>query len=186
MEYYTGVGSRETPDEIIPIMQTLAQMLRNKGMVCRTGGADGADHAFLRGALSTGKNLSLEIFLPWASFNGWDDVSSPTRPSRTRFSSLYVQDKPQPEAFSLAAKYHPRWKYLSNGARCLHARNGHQVLGRDVTKPELSSYVLCWTKNGKGGGGTGQAIRVAKGHGVPVYDLGDELTLSTIYDTLGL
>ena len=35
----------------------------------------------------------------------------------------------------------------------------------------LSKFVICWTKNGKGTGGTGQAIRIAKGFGIPVFDL---------------
>jgi hypothetical protein len=32
--------------------------------------------------------------------------------------------------------------------------------------------VICWTSRGLGGGGTGQAIRIAKAHKIPVFDLG--------------
>jgi hypothetical protein len=40
---YTGVGSRETPPDILDLMTRLAQRLAAIGWVCRTGGALGAD-----------------------------------------------------------------------------------------------------------------------------------------------
>jgi hypothetical protein len=32
--------------------------------------------------------------------------------------------------------------------------------------------VICYTPNGQGGGGTGQAIRIARDHGIEIHDLG--------------
>lgn len=160
--FYTGVGSRSTPPDVLAYMEHVGEALAKLGWTLRSGGADGADSAFERGAFRGMDPVLLEpwpeIFLPWEGFNG--------RPVGPDFLN------PQPEAFEIAADYHPAWLRLSRGAKALHARNVHQILGPDVTKPRLSTFVLCWTPGGKGGGGTGQAIRVAKGYGVPVVDLG--------------
>jgi len=75
-----------------------------------------------------------------------------------------------PEAFALAEIYHPAWHRCDQWARRLHARNCYQVLGRDLRTP--ARFVLCWTQGGTGRGGTGQAIRIARAHGVPVFDMG--------------
>lgn len=34
----------------------------------------------------------------------------------------------------------------------------------------LSDFVICYTKGGKGSGGTGQALRIAKVYNVPIFD----------------
>jgi hypothetical protein len=44
------------------------------------------------------------------------------------------------------------------------------VLGLDLETP--SKFIICWTKNGKGQGGTGQALRIAKEYGIPIFDAG--------------
>jgi hypothetical protein len=65
---------------------------------------------------------------------------------------------------------HPAWPRLSQGAQRLHARNCHQVLGLDLRTP--SAFVVCWTPNGSGSGGTGTAIKLACSRNIPVFDLG--------------
>lgn len=165
-KYYTGIGSRSTPRDILDFMTELAVGLYRKGYTLRSGGAPGADQAFERGVANEYENEDgwpcHEIYLPWASFER--DSRSWLEPART---------KPQEEAYSIAAKYHPRWKFLTPGAMALHARNVHQVLGYDVTNPEPSEFIICWTEGARGGGGTGQAIRIAKDLNIPIYDLAD-------------
>lgn len=56
MFYYTGVGSRKTPIEILNLMTRIAQKMASLGIVLRSGGAIGADLAFERGA-GTLKNI---------------------------------------------------------------------------------------------------------------------------------
>ena len=85
-----------------------------------------------------------------------------------------------PLAFEIAENFHPNWGRLSQGAQKLQARNSHQVLGQNLETP--SSFIVCWTEGGKGSGGTGQAIRIAKHHGIKVIDFGvfktpEEITL---------
>ena len=75
-----------------------------------------------------------------------------------------------PKAFELAKKYHPNWDKLTEWGQKLQARNSHQILGNDLNTK--STFVICWTRNGKGGGGTGQAIRIANDYSIPVFDCG--------------
>ena len=49
-----------------------------------------------------------------------------------------------------------------------HARNTHEVLGKDCNTP--SKFVLCWTE---GIAGTQQVVRVAEGYGIPVCNADD-------------
>lgn len=48
--YYTGVGSRKVPQDIANLMTRIAIKLDLMGMTLRSGGADGSDKAFERGA----------------------------------------------------------------------------------------------------------------------------------------
>jgi len=148
---YAGIGSRETPERVLATMKAIGSHLAKTGWTLRSGGAFGADSAFEAGATESGGKA--EIWLPWAGFNG----------SRSQLS-------PSPEAFELASQHHPAWERLGRGPRALHARNGHQILGSDLSTPV--DFVVCWTKGGKGGGGTGQAIRLARSKGIQVFDLG--------------
>lgn len=114
----------------------------------RSGHADGADMAFENGSLENN-----EIWIPWLGFNG-----------------SASQLLPSPEAFDLAATIHPAWKGLGRGAKALHARNCHQVLGVDLNTP--SDFLLAWTLGGEVKGGTATAIRLAERHDIPILNLG--------------
>lgn len=147
---YTGIGSRSTPVEVMNLMTELAQFLTSKGYILRSGGANGADKAFEAGVSDVDLK---EIYLPWKGFNDHPSL-------------LYnISD----EAYTLAQKYHPAWDKLSTAAKKLIARDGYQVLGRNLKSP--SEFVACWTKMGKITGGTGQALRIAKDKEIPIYNL---------------
>lgn len=159
MKYYAGIGSRKTPPEILTVMREYAAILAKRGYTLRSGGASGADTAFELGAGPK------DIYLPWRGFNG-------------HRHGIVVGDDERLRGIS--ARYHPAWAKLSDplsetfsDAVCrLHTRNAAQILGH--TEPVvLSDFVLCWTPRARAGGGTGQAIRIAKAYGVPVYDLAD-------------
>lgn len=158
--YYAGIGSRETPEEIIKIMIQIAESLGKKGVILRSGAAEGADTAFEVGCDNV--NGRKEIYLPWRGFGNSN-------------STLIVKDS---KAFELVEKYHPGYLRLSQGALKLQARNSHQVLGLDLNTP--SDFIVCYTPKGKGSGGTGQALRIAKDYSIPVFDCGlyeDDLEL---------
>lgn len=154
MNLYAGIGSRETPPDILEEFENIAEFLARNDFVLRSGHAPGADQAFERGCDRVkGKK---EIFLPWYKFEGSD-------------SKLCNVSQ---EAFDLASKFHPRWSIIeSNGAKKLLARDGYQVVGEDLKT--YSDFIVCYTKNGSGYGGTGQALRIAKSFNIPIFDFGD-------------
>lgn len=154
---YAGIGSRETPLEVQAVMTGLATLLEQWGLVLRSGGAAGADSAFARG---TAQPASREIFVPWERF------------AEPLYHGEEVVATAQPTygaAEALAAEHHPNWQACRAGARKLHSRNMMQILGRGLQSP--SGAVICWTRDGKATGGTGQAMRLALARGVPVFNL---------------
>ena len=152
---YAGIGSRQTPQNVMEAMIDIAEQLGALGWTLRSGHAGGADMAFELGALRTCSPM--EIFLPWAGFNG-----------APRTKEYKVPDF-NAKLMDIAAAHHPRWNILSDGAKKLHARNVCQILGDNFEEPV--NMVICWTKDGLKGGGTGQAVRIANSYGIPVFDL---------------
>lgn len=54
---YAGIGSRQTPDDILELMHRIGSTLAINGFTLRSGGAVGADTAFEQGAVSIGNLL---------------------------------------------------------------------------------------------------------------------------------
>ncbi len=129
-------------------MSTIARRLDKLGYRLRSGGADGADTAFEKGAINK------EIFLPWDGFNG-----------RKADGSSYIVPEYNDE---LTEKFHPNPRKLGQAAKLFMSRNANQVLGRELNDP--ADFILCWTSDGKDSGGTGQAIRIARSLKIPVFN----------------
>lgn len=144
---YTGIGSRKTPTELEQTILSIAANLDRIGYTLRSGGADGADSFFEK------HTSRKEIYLPWKNFNSNDSL-------------LYnISNK----SMVMAEKYHPSWDKLSDASRKLMARNCYQVLGENLDKP--SQFIVCYTKDGKASGGTGQALRIAEDFNIPIFNL---------------
>lgn len=157
-KFYAGIGSRKTPPVVLEKMTRIAERLEALGYTLRSGGAEGADTAFAAGAKDK------ILYLPWPNFNGMRGTPCGDDPRLRK----------------IAEQYHPCWNGLTRGGQALMARNVAQVLGANEGDA-FSDFVVCWTKGGKGGGGTGQAIRIARDHQIPVFDLAlpyDEKALS--------
>lgn len=149
--YYSGIGSRETPDDVAPVMTWVASDLESRGYVLRSGGAPGADTYFEDGVKS---DSNKEIYLPFKNF-------------RNHPSPLHdVCD----DALQLASEIHPAWDNCRRVARLLHARNCYQVLGKDLNTP--AKFVICWTQGGIAKGGTRTAIKLAERFSIPVLNFG--------------
>jgi len=151
---YTGIGSRKTPLDILYQMTDIADHLSKCGWILRSGGATGADTAFEEGSSKK------QIFLP---------------------------TDPIPDvAFEIAAKYHPTWGGLKPYVKKLHARNAQQILGENLDCE--TKFVVCYTPDGAEKtttvktGGTGQAIRIANGYNIPVYNLFNEGRFEQVKD----
>jgi hypothetical protein len=166
--YYAGIGSRETPDDILALMRKIAYKLAKLGMVLRSGGADGADTAFQEGCIEA--DGKMEIYIPWNGFNNYSNGH--------KGAILVTDPKVILGAEDKVRRYHPAPKSLTIGGRKLMMRNAYQVLGGNLNKP--SAFVLCWTKDRADGltiptsqatGGTGQAIRIANEYGIFIRNL---------------
>ena len=151
IKIYTGIGSRETPDDVGELMTNIAQELEEDGFILRSGGASGADSFFERG-ITNPRNK--EIYLPEKDFN-------------KNISKLFGVSN---EALELASTIHPAWSKCRPYARLLHARNCYQVLGKDLRTP--TDFVLCWTEGGAIKGGTATAIKLAQKYSIPVLNFG--------------
>lgn len=159
---YAGIGSRSTPAHVLDLMTRIAAALGRDGYRLRSGGAEGADTAFAHGAPEA------DIFLPWPTFGQ----------HAPQFEGHHYLDRPTREAWELAANFHPNWLRLGQASRNLMARNSHQVLGPKLNDPVR--FIICWTPGAHGGGGTGQAIRIARSRGIPVFDLADAAVMDRL------
>lgn len=158
--YYAGIGSRLTPQSVQGIMVRIGHYLADQGWVLRSGGAEGADTAFERGCDEVHGHK--EIFLPWKGYNNNKSI--------LYYKGKEVFDEIKKQSFELAAQYHPAWDQCSYGAKCLLARDGMQILGKDLKTPVV--IVIFWSPN-PNHGGTSQALRIAKDHKIVIFNLGD-------------
>lgn len=159
--YYAGIGSRDTPREILAFMTVIARYLEGKGMHLRSGGAEGADEAFAAGT---------DVATIWRPAG----VYRPTVQGNPAHVYRYV-DYEDTEAWLSVEFYHPAPGALQDYAYALMARNFRQIVGEPGRAD--SRFVVCWTPNGsldgseRDSGGTGQALRIAVDRAVPVYNL---------------
>lgn len=144
--FYSGVGSRKTPQKVCDKMRLAASYLEKLGFILRSGGAIGADRAFESGVVNP------------------------------RMKQIFLHDDVCQDAIYIAKQIHPNWNACSDVAKRLHARNVYQVLGRNLDSPvefvlcwtpdgsdgSFSSIVT---------GGTRTAIVLAYQRDVPVYNL---------------
>ena len=163
-KFYAGIGSRQTPTEMLTRMTRLARDLGNIGWTLRSGGADGADSAFAQGAIES--TTMPHIYLPWSDYN-------PGNPGVE-----YSQPMDMQECRKIAHLHHPAWDRLSIGAVKLHARNSAIMLGPNpASNPVPVSMVICWTPDSQVTGGTGQALRIAIDAGIPIINMASKSSL---------
>ena len=170
---YTGVGSRKTSPNNLSIMRDIAQSLASRGYRLRTGDAAGADTAFTAGALSKLKPEQLKQLLHVYVAH---DSSRSLQPYERRPAADMIDT-----LINVARKYHPNPSALSDRAWSrgsplgLQARNALQIGGDRLN--DLSDFaVMAFTPPAERRfagdlGGTGQAFRIAKAKGIPVFDL---------------
>ena len=162
MLYYAGIGARETPESILNSFHQLGEALGKMGYVLRSGRAPGADTYFEKGAIKA--QAVTEIYVPW---KGFPQDSELARLPAIEFESL---DKDwQTCAFASVYRWHPAPLRLSNSVKKLLARDYCQLFGKN-NQDKISSFVVCYTKDGQASGGTGQAIRIAQDARIPVFN----------------
>lgn len=178
------VGSRAVTGGLSYELIKLSVVLALSGYRQLSGAANGTDTSSEFGAklaydlLTKKLNLThkgysevMKIFLPWNGFSG-------------RFISEkdgYIGENKQLNQFAMqiAQNHYEAWDYSSDSVKSLMTRNVHQVLNDDLSS--YVKFVIAYTSDGvKDGsltttktGGTGQAIRIAKTYGIPVFNLGN-------------
>jgi len=163
--FYAGIGSHNTPQAILDLMERLGYLLARENYILRSGGSPGADTAFEAGAKKA--EAEFEIYLPWKNF-------------QEREGKNYIDVRKLdnfPEAKKIAQANHPEFKNLTDNAKLLIIRDTYQVLGKDLDTP--SKFVICWTFDGcitdrdrsEKTGGTGQAISIASKREIPIFNL---------------
>ena len=102
--YYTGIGSRETPEEILGWMQDIGWLLGKRGYTLRSGGADGADSAFEKGCDQA--NGEKDIYIPWKNFNkrGWTKDAGIV-PDLEAAKDIVMRTHPAPHRLSQGAMH---------------------------------------------------------------------------------
>lgn len=186
MKFYTGIGSRNTPANILELMEDIAFKLAEKGWTLRSGGAKGADSAFEKGVIKYCNSVLDEypnsshsnIYIPWDSFRDSDENNQDT--------TLCIKRKfIIKRAEEIASEIHPNWKACSRGAKALHSRNVFQVLGHwDIDYP--SKFVICWAPivGTTVSGGTRTAVELAKSRGIEVFNMADKKQLDRVVKLL--
>lgn len=150
LRFYAGIGSRQTPDHILDKFEDIGQKLSEScQFVLRSGGAIGADDAFITGAFHNNEH-TVEVYLPWEGYNGYYDGMSKVIPQW---------------AFEMAEQNHDYWDRCGPGARKMHARNCQIVFGEHGDSPV--DFIVCYTD-----GGTGMALRLAIKNGIKIYNFG--------------
>lgn len=179
MKYFTGVGSRDTPQSVRLVMAGIGCDFAKAGWTLRSGAADGADSAWEAGWTLAGLG-NTEIYLPWPKFNGHSS------PLHLNHGDMHGK------AAAIARTVHPRWSGLGPQVQKLHVRNVHQVLGPNLESP--SQLVACWTEDGcetkadrtADTGGTGTAIELADNLGIPVFNIRRKASLKKLLDVLAI
>lgn len=181
MAAYSGIGSRDTPAEVVGVMEDAAYRLARIGFTLRSGKAAGADAAFQRGVQKyvTDTRLNFtqhfaEIYIPWRGFKGGEGLIDDWD------MALDAIDKQFPENAEMrwdwVKEVHGGWERLSQGARKLHERNIHQLFGHNLGNAYLnqSKFVLYYaleTKKGDPKGGTATGVNLAKKQGIRTLNL---------------
>lgn len=142
---YAGIGSRETPPEILEEMTNISKILASKGYKLQTGNTfynkeEGADKAFSQGT----KNKEL-------------------------FGPEFANDR----TITIAKELHPAPDRLKEGGLKLMARSTNQVFGKNLDTPV--DFVLFYAKENEGSirpeGGTGQAVEMARLKRIPTINM---------------
>ncbi|TAL31333.1 MAG: hypothetical protein EPN93_17880 [Spirochaetes bacterium] len=150
---YTGIGAKDTPPAMLAIIEKIGTHMAKAGYILRSGGALGASASFELACDRAGGKK--EIYLPWQGFN------------KNRSMFYNVPDR----AHMFVKEFNPQWSTQSDASRKVQARYAQAFLGQDLGR--ASVCVICYTKEGKLKGGTGQALQVALKHGIPVFNLGE-------------
>lgn len=166
-KYFTGIGSRETPDYALLTLKRLTQFLVSKKYRLRSGHAEGADRVCEAGAQGYA-----DIYLPWSDFG-----IKPYKKDKgmvVRGKSIIPNMKKFPKHLKviklICKKMGKYFDSLPSGMQKLLFRNVFQVLGHNPKRAIKSKIVICYHENS---GGTLYAVKIARKYKIPVLNVRD-------------
>lgn len=152
------IGSRDLTPEQLELCREIGRGVVSKGFELHSGNAVGADQAYARGGNEVNPEM-VHLHLPWRGFNR-KAIEAGNHAHVYPFDGMrfYVD---------IAAECHPKWDYLRDYVKKLHARNV------SILMPQRQAVGVCvaWPSQRLGGGGTGQGMRIAKAKGIRLIDL---------------
>ena len=164
------IGSRDLSNEQTEVCEKLGRWVVQCGHILDTGNAPGADQAFARGANQIRPDL-VHLHLPWPMFEG------PAIQAENVVHNLNDMPEHQLKIYEYVARqHHPTWERLSQGVRKLMIRNS-SILIPTVVPAEaghegvLVDMCLALPSDKRGGGGTGQGMRIVQDTTVKLVDL---------------
>lgn len=168
--FFAGVGSRETPPEILSLMYHVGFFMGHLGWGLSSGGAAGADDAFQRGMTDCPACQPVRQLRIYLINRHWE-LYRPD-PSRGLYNSLEFTDT-WDQAIEIATAARGSFERLGPAGRDLHTRNVFQVLHHTLKRPV--QQLICWAKpvgrHGRVNGGTNTAVTIALQHDIPVMNL---------------
>ena len=169
---YAGIGSRETPQEILDLMTKAAEYLDGLGYTLRSGAADGADTAFEKGAtkkeIFKGFDAAGETEVKIAHEIHPDLKGAMEASKNKKIKAKLAEGATKEEAEKSGER--SAWAVQN-----LMARNTNQVFGKNLNS--TSDFVLFYAKETdnplRPKGGTGQAVEMARRKGIPTINMAD-------------
>ena len=151
-------GSRQTPPNVLSLMEELGAFIAQNGGLVASGHAQGADQAFERGASSVDPTRVL-VCLPWRGY----ERNVPISPGAGVSVLTELPKTHRENLLAMAKQHHGAWHRLSRGGKLLQGCN--MLIG------ELAQFGLCYLNHDRPGkGGSGQCWRYLRSCGVPVVD----------------
>lgn len=158
-KYYAGVGSRETPDDVLLLMIRLGRTLADIGYTLSSGDATGADRAFWFGATLSPKHreVGCRIYLHKNGYQGRFNDPALGFLLATQFTETW--EKAKQLAFTARGGFYG----LGEGGIGLHTRNVYQIYGHTLRSRVQAIYY--WAipkgKTEKVSGGTNTAVQIS-------------------------
>jgi len=184
---YTGIGSRDTPEEMLLLQWHMGRVLCDQGWHGFSGLALGSDTKFYQGALAS-ERFTVDSFTNIIPYSGFKSTKECTvrhyhDPSKNIFAFDRLPEQDQMKAYWLGIgarggtfMLKDLWKLKKRewpAGVALHSRNAMQLLDLDLMT--RSRFVHCWAtpigNKGRVKGGTGTAVALALHLGIDVINL---------------
>lgn len=171
-KYYTGVGSRNLTPSQLSLLEEIGKALASKGFTLRSGGADGTDIAFQKGACSVNPTKT-EIWIPWKTFNSLP--LSQGSLSQANYVTISQEQTEKAGQWLCDTGIMPWWSNCKQSVQKLHSRNVHQVVGNEDTSSAPLSKVCIYAaeedENDNVKGGTRTAVMASRFLNIPTYNI---------------